>query len=100
MEEPKVKPNRAREQSEGALLEAPRPHAGALPPALLANRPFLWLAASFGMEQLGFWAFLLAVMGEAGYRFHAGPTQLGVLFAAFSVVFIPLTVPFGMLVDR
>lgn len=94
------KPNRARELAEEALLESPRPHAGALPPRLLANRPFLWLAGTYAMDQLGFWAFLLAVIGEAGYRFHATPTQLAILFAAFSVVFIPLTVPFGMLVDR
>ncbi|HXY72386.1 MAG TPA: MFS transporter [Actinomycetota bacterium] len=94
------KPNRAREQAEEALLEAPRPHAGARPPRLLANRPFLWLAGTYATDQLGFWAFLLAVIGEAGYRFHASATQLAILFAAFSVVFIPLTVPFGMLVDR
>ena len=94
------KPTHAREQSEEALLDAPHPHAGALPPRLLANRPFLWLAGTYAMDQLGFWAFLLAVIGEAGYRFHASATQLAILFAAFSVVFIPLTVPFGMLVDR
>ena len=100
MDEPtKQRPSRAREQSEEALLEAPRPHPGALPPRLLANRPFLWLAVTFAVTQLGFWGFLLAVMGEAGYRFHASAGQLAVLFAAFSVVFIPLTVPFGMLVD-
>lgn len=94
------KPSRAREQAEEALLESPRPHPGALPPGLLANRPFVWMAAAYGLEQLGFWVFLLAVMGEAGFRFHADAGQLGILFAAFSVVFIPVTPLCGMLVDR
>lgn len=93
-------PSRAYEQAEEALLEFPRPHGGGLPPALLANRAFVWLTASSGVSQLAFWAFFLAVLGEASYRFHAGSFQLAILNAAFSFSFIPLTVPFGMLVDR
>lgn len=85
--------------SEWVQLE-PLPHGGAFPPRLFSNRPFLWLVASYGVEQLAFWGFFLAVMGEAGYRFHATAGQLGILLAAYSVVFIPLTVPFGMAVDR
>lgn len=90
----------ARAHAEEAMLEVPRPHAGALPPRLLANTPFLWLVASYGVSQLGFWAFFLGVIGEAGYRFHAGAFEMAILFSAFSFAFIPLTVPFGMAVDR
>jgi MFS family permease len=91
---------RAREGAEEALLDTPLPHGGALPPGLLGNRPFVWLAASFGVSQLGFWAFFLAIIGQASYRNHAGVFQLAVLFSSFSVTFILLTVPFGMIVDR
>ena len=52
------------------------------------------------LPQLGFWAFFLAIIGQASYRNHAGVFQLAVLFSSFSVTFILLTVPFGMIVDR
>ena len=54
--------DRVRRQAEEALLEPPFPHSAAPPPRrLLANRPFAWLVASYGISQLGFWAFFLAI---------------------------------------
>jgi MFS family permease len=91
-------PRRAR--AEEALLEPSLPHGGGLPPALFANRPFTWLVASIGVSQLGFWAFFVIVLGQASYRFHAGASGLGMLFASFSISFLLLTAPFGMVTDR
>ena len=96
----KTEPRADRAQAESALLEPSLPHGGALPPALFANRPFTWFVASIGVSQLGFWGFLVIVLGQAGYRFHAQAFQLGILFASFSVAFLLLTAPFGMVVDR
>src|SRR6266487_793292 len=93
-------PSRERSQAEQALLGTPLPHRGGLPPSLFANRPFTWLVASLGVSQLGFWAFFVAILGQATYRFHAGTSQLGVLFASFSVSFLVLTAPLGMAPDR
>jgi Na+/melibiose symporter-like transporter len=107
------KSSRVRARAEEALLDTPLPHSGA-PPApprpegasrpaparLLANRPLTWLVIAHGVLQLGFWAFLVVVLGQASYRFHAGPLQLGLLFSSFSVSFLLLTAPFGMIVDR
>ena len=65
--------DRARRQSEEALLEPPFPHSAAPPPRkLLANRPFAWMVASYGVSQLGFWGFFLAILGQASFEFHAG----------------------------
>ncbi len=94
------KPRPERAPAEEALLEPSLPHGGALPPALFANRPFTWLVVSSGLSQLGFWAFFVIVLGQASYRFHAGATELGLLFASFSVSFLLLTAPFGMVTDR
>jgi MFS family permease len=93
-------PSRERAQAEQALLDAPLPHSGGLPPALFANRPFTWLVASLGVSQLGFWAFFVVILGQAAYRFHAGTSELGVLFASFSISFLLLTAPLGMVPDR
>jgi MFS family permease len=93
-------PSRERSQAEQALLDTPLPHRGGLPPSLFANRPFTWLVASLGVSQLGFWAFFVAILGQATYRFHAGTSQLGVLFASFSISFLLLTAPLGMVPDR
>jgi predicted MFS family arabinose efflux permease len=89
-----------RARAEEALLEPTLPHGGGLPPALFANRPFTWLVASVGVSQLGFWAFFVIVLGQASFRFRAGAGGLGLLFASFSVSFLLLTTPFGMLTDR
>lgn len=94
------KPRPERALAEEALLEPMLPHGGALPPALFANRPFTWLVASSGLSQLGFWSFFVIVLGQASYRFGAGPADLALLFASFSVSFLLLTAPFGMISDR
>ena len=73
---------------------------GAVPPRMLANRPFLWLVLAEGFAGLGLWSHFLAAMGDAAYRFHATPGQLGILLASFSITFIPSTPPFGALADR
>src|SRR5438874_9538260 len=93
--------DRVRRQAEEALLEPPFPHSAAPPPRrLLANRPFAWLVASYGISQLGFWAFFLAILGQAGFEYHAGAFQLGILFSSFSISFLLLTAPFGQVCDR
>jgi predicted MFS family arabinose efflux permease len=89
-----------RAQAEQALLGPPLPHGGSLPPALLANRPFLWLVVSHGVASLGFWGFFLVVLGEATYRLEARPFQLALLFSMFSGAFLLLTPPLGMATDR
>jgi MFS transporter, ENTS family, enterobactin (siderophore) exporter len=96
----KPEPSRERAQAEQALLGTPLPHGGGLPPALFVNRPFTWLVASVGVSQLGFWAFFVVVLGQAAYRFHAGTAQLGLLLASFSLPFLILTAPLGMVTDR
>jgi MFS family permease len=55
---------------------------------------------SVGVSQLGFWAFFVVVLGQAAYRFHAGASELGLLFASFSLSFLILTAPLGMVTDR
>jgi len=93
--------DRARRQAEEALLEPPFPHSAAPPPRrLLANRPFAWLVASYGISQLGFWAFFLAILGQAGFEYQAGAFQLGILFSSFSISFLLLTAPLGQVCDR
>jgi predicted MFS family arabinose efflux permease len=94
------KPRPERAQSEQALLEPPLPHGGGLPPGLFANRPFIWLVLHMGVSQLGFWAFFVAVLGQASYQHGAGPFQLGILFSTFSVAFLSFTALFGMVTDR
>ena len=96
----KRRPRPERAQAEQALLETPLPHGGGLPPSLLANKPFTWLVLSTGVSQLGFWAFFVAILGQASYQYHAGPFELGILFSSFSVSFLLLTAPFGMVTDR
>src|SRR5207244_13454194 len=81
--------DRVRRQAEEALLEPPFPHSAAPPPRrLLANRPFAWLVASYGISQLGSWAFFLAILAQAGFVHHAGAFQLGSLFSLFSTSFL------------
>src|SRR6266496_2650864 len=92
--------DRARHQAEQALFEPPLPHTASPPPRLLANRPFAWLVASYGVSQLGFWAFFLAILGQAGFEYHAGAFQLGILFSSFSISFLLLTAPLGQVCDR
>jgi DHA3 family macrolide efflux protein-like MFS transporter len=94
------KPRPERALSEQALLELPLPHGGGLPPRLFANRPFVWLVGHQGISQLGFWAFFVAVLGQASYEFGAGPFELGILFSTFSITFLLFTAPFGMVTDR
>jgi ENTS family enterobactin (siderophore) exporter len=98
--DPTTRSSLERRQAEQALLEPPVPHTGGLPLGLFTNRPFGWLVVSMGVSQLGFWAFFVAVMGAASFRYHAGPFELGILFSSFSVSFLILTAPFGMLTDR
>ena len=78
----------------------PPVEVGAVPPRMLANRPFLWLVLAEGFAGLGLWSYFLAVMGDATFRFDASPGQLGILLACFSITFIPSTPPFGALADR
>lgn len=79
----------------------PPPHeVGAVPPRMLANRPFFWLVLAEGFAGLALWSYFLAVMGDATYRFDATSGQLGILLASFSITFIPSTPPFGALADR
>lgn len=73
---------------------------GAVPPRMLANRPFLWLVLAEGFAGLALWSYFLAVMGDAAYRFDATAGELGILLASFSITFIPSTPPFGTLADR
>lgn len=72
----------------------------AVPPRMLANRPFLWLVLAEGFAGLGLWSYFLAVMGDATFHFDASAGQLGILLASFSITFIPSTTPFGALADR
>jgi len=67
---------------------------------LLGNRPFRWFLASYGISFLGFWAFFLAILGQATYRYHANASQLALLLAIWSVVFLLLVTPAGMFTDR
>src|SRR6266496_473514 len=92
--------DRARRQAEEALLEPPLPHSATPAPSLLANRPFIWLVASYGVSQLGFWGFFLAILGQASFEYHAGAFQLGILFSSFSISFLLLTAPLGQVCDR
>ncbi len=86
---------------EQVLLEAPRPHPDTgRPPRLLAIRPFLWLVLGEGLANIGLWAFFIAAEGEAVFRLNATPGQLGILFSAYSVTFIPASPAFGLLADR
>lgn len=83
-----------------ALADRAAPPGAGHPPALFANRPFLWLALSYGAGHTGFYAFFVGVMGHATYGFGADAFQLAVLFSTFSVVFLLSTVPLGMVADR
>jgi MFS family permease len=94
------RPGPEREGILEALADRPAPPAPGHPPALFANRPFLWLALSYGAGHTGFYAFFVGVMGHATYGFGADAFQLAVLFSSFSVVFLLSTVPFGMVADR
>jgi len=67
---------------------------------LRANRPFLLYAAHFGISSLGFWAFFLALLAQATYRYHASSAQIAVLLATWSVVFLTVVAPAGMITDR
>ena len=93
-------PRPERDQAERALLAPPPPSRVAPPPRLLANGSFTWLVGAVGISQLGFWAFFVAILGQASYRFDAGPFELGILFSSFSMTFLLFTPVFGMLIDR
>ena len=85
---------------EETLLEPTAPHGGALPPHLLANRPFLWLVASTGLSNLSFWCYFSVVWAQASYRLHASAADMSILLGAFSLPFIMLVPLQGMVVDR
>lgn len=87
--------------SEEVLLEIPRPHPDpGRPPRLLAIRPFLWLVLGEMLANIGLWSFFVAAEGEAVFRFDATPGQLGILFSAYSLTFVPASPAFGILADR
>jgi MFS family permease len=67
---------------------------------LLANRPFVLYAAHYGISSLGFWGFFLAILAQATYRYHAGSVQIAILLAVWSLVFLTLVAPAGMVTDR
>lgn len=83
-----------------ALADGAAPPGAGHLPALFANKPFLWLALSYGAGHTGFYAFFVGIMGHATYGFGADAFQLAVLFSVFSVVFLVMTVPMGMAADR
>jgi predicted MFS family arabinose efflux permease len=94
-------PPKERAVPEEVLLEVPRPHPGSgRPPRLLAIRPFLWLVLGEMFANVGLWCFFVAAEGEAVFRFDATPAQLGILFSAYSLTFIPASPAFGLLADR
>lgn len=78
----------------------PLAKASAEPPHLLANRPFVWLVAGELLAGTALWAYFLAALGDASYRFDATPGQLGFLLAFFSITFIPSAPAFGTVADR
>lgn len=84
------------------LLDVPLPHAEApaAPPRLLANPPFLWLLGGDSLENLGRWAFFLAVVGDATYRLRASPAAVGFLLASFSIPLIISSPLYGAAADR
>ena len=85
---------------EETLFDHAPPPGGPLRPALLADRPFLWLVLATGVSNLAFWAYFGAMWAEAPYRFHANQAQMSILLASFSGPLV-LWVPFqGILVDR
>ena len=92
----------SREDLEEGLLEVPLPHAAAPThePRLLTNRPFLWLVVGDSFAQLGRWAFFLAVLGDATYRFDASPAQVSLVIALFSLPLILVSPFYGALADR
>lgn len=67
---------------------------------LLANRPFVLYTAHFGISSLGFWAFFLALLAQSTYRYHATSVQIAILLAIWSVVFLIVVAPAGMVTDR
>ena len=91
-----------RDDPEDAVLEVPLPHAAAPThePRLLTNRPFLWLVFGDSFGQLGRWAFFLAVLGDATYRFDASPAQVSLVIALFSLPLILVSPFYGALADR
>jgi predicted MFS family arabinose efflux permease len=94
-------PPEQRAVPEEVLLEVPRPHPDSgRPPRLLAIRPFLWLVLGEMLANVGLWSFFVAIEGEAVFRFDATPGQLGIMFSAYSLTFIPASPAFGLLADR
>lgn len=73
---------------------------GGPPPRLPGGGPLLRLVLGSGLSSVALWAYFLAVMGEAAYRFDATPGELGILLGSFSVVFIPSTSALGAVADR
>jgi MFS family permease len=67
---------------------------------LWANRPFVLYAAHYGVSSLGFWAFFLAILAQATYRYHATSVQIAIMLAAWSLVFLTVVAPAGMVTDR
>ena len=67
---------------------------------LRANRPFVLYAAHYGISSLGFWAFFLAILAQATYRYHATSVQIAIMLAAWSLVFLTFVAPAGMITDR
>jgi predicted MFS family arabinose efflux permease len=84
----------------GEIAPPPLHEVSAEPPRLLANRPFVWLVGGELLAGTALWAFFLAVLGDASYRFDATPGQLGFLLACFSITFIPSAPAFGTVADR
>jgi predicted MFS family arabinose efflux permease len=84
------------------LLEVPLPHATAPThePRLLTNRPFLWLVLGDSFAQLGRWAFFLAVLADATYRFDATPAQVSLVIGLFSLPLILVSPLHGAVADR
>lgn len=88
------------DRDRGEIAPPPLHEVSAEPPRLLANRPFVWLGGGELLSGTALWAFFLAVLGDASFRFDATPGQLGFLLACFSITFIPSAPAFGTVADR
>jgi MFS family permease len=86
--------------AEELLLEHTSPRGGALPSHYFLNGPFVWLLIGEAIAAIATWALLAAEFSDAAFRYDASPTQLFILWAAYSAPFIILTPFQSLVVDR